>query len=45
MDCLQPHENTEENIYENTEENIYENEDMIYANATALREFQQKNIN
>ncbi|KAF3853515.1 hypothetical protein F7725_014203 [Dissostichus mawsoni] len=44
MDCLQPHENTEENIYENTEENIYENEDMIYANATALREFrQQKN--
>ncbi|XP_033975824.1 receptor-type tyrosine-protein phosphatase H isoform X3 [Trematomus bernacchii] len=45
MDCLQPHENTEENIYENTEENIYENEDTIYANATALREFQQKNIN
>ncbi|KAJ4940966.1 hypothetical protein JOQ06_027254 [Pogonophryne albipinna] len=54
MDCLQPHENTEENIYENTEENIYENteeniyenEDMIYTNATALREFpQQKNIN
>ncbi|KAL3051374.1 hypothetical protein OYC64_001598 [Pagothenia borchgrevinki] len=44
MDCLQPHENTEENIYENTEENIYENEDTIYA--TALQEFpQQKNIN
>ncbi|KAK5850761.1 hypothetical protein PBY51_001611 [Eleginops maclovinus] len=34
MDCLKPHENTEENIYEN--------EDMIYANATALREFRQQ---
>ncbi|XP_035524593.1 receptor-type tyrosine-protein phosphatase H isoform X2 [Morone saxatilis] len=31
MDCLQPNDKTEENIYENV--------DMIYANATALREF------
>ncbi|XP_051273468.1 receptor-type tyrosine-protein phosphatase H isoform X3 [Dicentrarchus labrax] len=31
MDCLQPNDKTEENIYENA--------DMIYANATALREF------
>ncbi|XP_070846578.1 receptor-type tyrosine-protein phosphatase H-like isoform X2 [Chaetodon trifascialis] len=31
IDCLKPNEKTEENIYENA--------DMIYANATALREF------
>lgn len=31
MDCLQPKEKMEENIYENAE--------MIYVNATALREF------
>ncbi|XP_053197056.1 receptor-type tyrosine-protein phosphatase H-like [Scomber japonicus] len=31
MDCLQPHEKPEENLYENV--------DMIYVNATALREF------
>uniref|UniRef100_A0A3B4VN80 protein-tyrosine-phosphatase n=2 Tax=Seriola dumerili TaxID=41447 RepID=A0A3B4VN80_SERDU len=34
MDCLQPDEKTEENIYEN--------EDMIYVNATALRELRQQ---
>ncbi|XP_023267051.1 receptor-type tyrosine-protein phosphatase H isoform X2 [Seriola lalandi dorsalis] len=34
MDCLQPNEMTEENIYEN--------EDMIYVNATALRELRQQ---
>ncbi|XP_041817973.1 receptor-type tyrosine-protein phosphatase beta-like isoform X4 [Chelmon rostratus] len=33
MDCLKANEKTEENIYENA--------DMIYANATALREFHQ----
>ncbi|XP_044193633.1 receptor-type tyrosine-protein phosphatase eta-like isoform X2 [Thunnus albacares] len=31
MDCLQPDEKTEDNVYENV--------DMIYVNATALREF------
>uniref|UniRef100_A0A8C9XVW4 protein-tyrosine-phosphatase n=1 Tax=Sander lucioperca TaxID=283035 RepID=A0A8C9XVW4_SANLU len=35
MDCLQPNEKTEEHIYENA--------DMIYANATALRELRQTN--
>ncbi|XP_033467887.2 receptor-type tyrosine-protein phosphatase H-like isoform X1 [Epinephelus lanceolatus] len=35
MDSLQPREKTEENIYENA--------DMIYANATALREFHNAN--
>ncbi|XP_049916556.1 receptor-type tyrosine-protein phosphatase H-like isoform X4 [Epinephelus moara] len=35
MDSLEPREKTEENIYENA--------DMIYANATALREFHSAN--
>ncbi|XP_069011805.1 receptor-type tyrosine-protein phosphatase H-like [Embiotoca jacksoni] len=37
MDCLQPYENGEENIYENTE--------SIYVNATALREFTSNRSN
>ncbi|XP_029311807.1 receptor-type tyrosine-protein phosphatase H-like isoform X2 [Cottoperca gobio] len=35
MDCLQANEKTEENIYENV--------DMIYANATALKQFSNTN--
>ncbi|XP_069547639.1 receptor-type tyrosine-protein phosphatase H-like [Brachyistius frenatus] len=37
MDCLQPYEKGEENIYENTE--------SIYVNATALREFTSNRSN